>query len=95
MSHIDISNALFYSIPVKRTTIMLDDALYMRVRELSKKKGTTIREVLNDLVRFSLQCMFTKKPRQALKIPLYKNRGPLPGVDISDRNFLYDYLEGR
>lgn len=80
---------------MKRTTIMLDDALYMRVRELSKRKGTTIKEILNDLVRFSLQCMFAKKPPQALKIPLYKNRGPLRGVDISDRNFLHDYLEDR
>jgi hypothetical protein len=30
-----------------------------------------------------------------VSVPLHKANGPLPGVDVSDRDRLYDLMEGR
>ena len=77
---------------MKRATVLLDDALYRRTKELSRRQGKTLKEVLNDLLRFALQALPRQKGR-AVQIPLHRKNGPLPGIDIADRNALYDLLE--
>ncbi len=78
---------------MRRTTLLLEDALYDHIKALSVKKGTTIKEVLNDLLRFSLQNLVKKTPEKKICFPLHRKNGPLPGVDIADRQALYDLME--
>ena len=79
-------------IKMKRATLLLDDALYNRAKTLSHQQGTTLKEVLNDLLRYALNRSPAKK-QSSFKIPLHKKNGPRPGVDISDRNSLYDLMD--
>lgn len=77
---------------MRRATLLLDDTIYERAKELSQKRGKTLKEVLNDLLRFALQA-FPKEKTSRLDLPLHKKNGPLPGIDIADRNSLYDLLD--
>lgn len=78
---------------MRRTTILLDDALYDRLKELSKKRGSTLKEILNNLLRSALASLGAKKTAVRVTIPLHKKNGARPGIDISDRNALYDFME--
>lgn len=77
---------------MKRATLLLDDAIYDRAKALSVKRGTTLKEVLNDLLRSALN-VSPPKANSRFTLPLHKNNGPRPGVDIADRNALYDLME--
>jgi len=77
---------------MRRATLLLDDTLYERAKELSIKKGRTLKEVLNELLRFALQALPKEKVSQ-FEIPLHRKNGPQPGIDIADRNSLYDFLD--
>lgn len=76
---------------VKRATLLLDDAIYMRAKALGRERGKTLKEVLNELLRFALNSMPGRRAK-TLKIPLHKGSGPVGSVDIADRNSLYDLL---
>lgn len=76
---------------VKRATLLLDDAIYRRAKALGRERGKTLKETLNELLRFALNAMSSRKTR-ALKIPLHKGSGPVGSIDIADRNSLYDLL---
>lgn len=77
---------------MKRATLLLDDAIYRQTKALSRRRGTTLKEVLNDLLRFALNVSSAQK-KVRFKIPLHKRNGPRPGVDVSDRNSLYDLMD--
>lgn len=79
---------------MKRATLLLEDSLYDRAKRLGKERGQTLKAVVNDLLRIGLN---TAKPRKTVlfKIPVHKGIGPQPGVDIADRNALYDLMEDR
>lgn len=77
-----------------RATLLLEDGLYRQAKHLSKKWGTTLKEVINELLRRGLTTINTpaKKPKK-FKIRVFKNIKPLPGFDPSDRktwDFIYD-----
>lgn len=74
-----------------RTTINLDEAIYRRVRELAKRRGKSLARTIEDLLRGSLAQ--GGEPRREL--PLHSGNGALPGVDIADRDRLYDRMEDR
>lgn len=78
---------------MKRATLLLEDNLYDRAKKLSKERGQTLKEVVNELLRIGLSAARSKKP-VLFELPLY-HTGPLPGVDIADRNALYDLMEDR
>ena len=77
---------------MKRATLLLDDVIYNRAKELSLKRGTTLKEVLNDLLRLAFQSLPQPKRISIVKIPLHKRNGPFSGVDIADRHSLHDLL---
>lgn len=77
---------------MKRATLLLDDVIYERVKHLGRQRGTTLKEVLNDLLRMALNAMPQKRfPK--IKVPLHRKGTPIAGVDLADRNSLYDMLE--
>lgn len=74
---------------MKRATLLLDDTIYMRAKALGRERGKTLKEILNELLRFALNAVPARKAK-AIKIPLHKGSGPAGSVDIADRNSLYD-----
>ncbi|MBI2346813.1 MAG: hypothetical protein HYV03_08075 [Deltaproteobacteria bacterium] len=77
---------------MRRATLLLDDAIYSRVKQLSKQRGTTLKAVLNELLRRALNSVSTARAPH-IRIPLHRGNGPQPGIDIADRASLDDLLE--
>lgn len=73
-----------------RTTISLDEAVYLRVRRLAERKGKSLARTIEDLLRTALAEGAAAPP----ELPLHRT-GPRPGVDVADRDRLYDLMEGR
>lgn len=78
---------------MKRATLLLDDYIYNRAKALSRQQGKTLKEVLNVLLRFALNAMSQQQPRATIRLPLHRQSGPQPGIDIADRSALYDLLD--
>jgi macrodomain Ter protein organizer (MatP/YcbG family) len=74
-----------------RTTINLDEAVYLRVKKLAQRKGKSLARTIEDLLRSALGSGATEE----VVLPLHRDNGPLPGVDIADRERLYDLMERR
>lgn len=77
---------------MKRATLLLEDNLYHRAKALSQKQARTLKEVINDLLRLGLN-MTTEKRDMKFEITPHKNNGPQPGVNIADREALYDLMD--
>ena len=75
-----------------RTTLKLDEDLLRRLKERAAREGRTLQALANDLLRHGLA--EAPKGEYRLEIPTWK--GVLqPGVDLSDRDSLFDLMEGR
>jgi hypothetical protein len=73
-----------------RTTINLDEAVYLRVQALARRKGKSLARTIEDLLRTALA---SGTPAQ-VSPPVHPGNGPMPGVDIADRERLHDMMEG-
>lgn len=87
---------IWYTGHMKRATLLLEDGLFSQAKILSRQQGKTLKEVVNDLLRIALSTFAGREATapKKFKIPENKHIKPLPGVDISDRNSLYDIMEG-
>lgn len=74
-----------------KTTLSLNNELAARLKREAARQGRTMSELVEDALRLLLQGK--KKPARLPKLPRYRSGGLQ--VDISDRDRLYDYLEGR
>jgi len=76
-----------------RTTLAIDDDLLKRMKEKAAKEGRTLQGVANDLLR---QALVRQRPRNMPRLVL---RGweaiERPGVDLLDRDKLFDVMDGR
>jgi len=75
-----------------RTTLKLDDDLLRRLKERAAREGRTLQALANDLLRHGLS------PRRDVdyRLELATWDGTLqPGVDLFDRDSLFDRMEGR
>ncbi len=75
-----------------RTTVNLDEAVYRKVKRLARRRGRSLARTIEDLLRAALD-----GPPSAGRPapPLHQRNGPRAGVEIADRERLYDLLEGR
>lgn len=71
---------------------MLEDGLYNRAKKLGKQRDQTLKEVINDLLRLGLNMISSKKTVK-FSINVHKNNGPQLGINIADRNALYDLMD--
>lgn len=77
---------------MKRTTLAIDDQLLRALKRKSAEEGRTLQAVTNDLLRHALR---TKAHGPyALRLQGWKAT-ELPGVDILDRDKLFDLMDGR
>ena len=75
-----------------RTTLKLDDDLLRRLKEKAAREGSTLQSVANDLLRQALAAPVGGEYR----LELFTWKGELqPGVDLNDRDALFDLMEGR
>jgi hypothetical protein len=75
-----------------RTTLTIDDVLLRQLKKMALEQGRTLQAVTNDLLRRALA-----KPE--LKAYTLRLKGweaqEQPGVDILDRDKLFDLMNGR
>lgn len=75
-----------------RTTLTIDDALLRCLKQLAAAEGRTLQAVTNDLLRRAL----TTPRRERYKLELKGwTTTEQPGVDVLDRDKLFDLMDGR
>ncbi|GIW52598.1 MAG: hypothetical protein KatS3mg081_1953 [Gemmatimonadales bacterium] len=75
-----------------RTTLVLDRDLHRHLKELAAAEGKTFQAVVNELLRRALAA--SQKGRFKLEITGWE-AVEQPGVDILDRDKLFDLMNGR
>jgi hypothetical protein len=77
---------------MSRTTLMIDDALLREIKKKAAIEGRTLQEVANDLLR---QALRARAPgRFSLQLHGWEAKEQ-PGVDLLDRDKLFDLMDGR
>jgi plasmid stability protein len=78
---------------VARTTLGIDDDLLKRIKEKAAREGRALQDVANELLRSAL---VQQKPKRNLKLKLRGwKAAERPGVDLLDRDKLFDLMDGR
>ena len=77
-----------------RTTLDLDDALFRDLKRSAAERGTTMRQLVNELLRRGLRNP-KPKPKYRFKWKTQPRGRILPGVNLVDRKSLFDLLDGR
>jgi plasmid stability protein len=76
-----------------RTTLAIDDDLLKRIKEKAAREGRALQDVANELLRNAL-VQQKSKPNLKLKLRGWKAT-TRPGVDLLDRDKLFDLMDGR
>ena len=77
---------------MKRTTFALDDGLLRLLKKRAAEEGRSVQAVAGDLLLRGLAQ--PKKSGYRLKLQGWR-AGELPGVDLLDRDKLFDLMDGR
>ena len=74
-----------------KTTLNLDDTVMLQL----KREAARQRRTMSDLVETALRTLFREQKKRAKvsTLPTFHSGGML--VDVSERNALYDVMEGR
>ncbi len=82
-----------YMLLCMRTTLDIDDHLYQAAKVKAAKEGKTLTRVVEEALR---EHVAPKGPSKPFKLRWVTERGQLlPGVNIDDRDSLYEIMEGR
>ena len=74
-----------------KTTLNIDDQVMGKLRQEAVRQGRTMSEMVETALRLLLR---SQGRRESLApLPRFKSGGTL--VDVSDRNALYEVMEGR
>ena len=77
-----------------RTTLNLDDELMRNVKQQAAATGRSLTEVIELYLRLGL--VGEQTPRAGYRLGFTTVSGQLlPGVDVTDRDSLYERMEGR
>ncbi|MBW1979918.1 MAG: DUF2191 domain-containing protein [Deltaproteobacteria bacterium] len=78
---------------MKRTTLTIDEDLLKQLKQNAASEGKTLAALVNDLLRHSLA---SRSQQRDYKLDLEGWDAELqPGVDILDRDKLFDLMNGR
>jgi hypothetical protein len=77
-----------------RTTLDLDSGLLRAAKRRAAETGRTLTSVLEEALRRYLQPA-RKRGGRFRYVPLTKRGRVVPGVDLADRDALYERMEGR
>ena len=77
---------------MKRTTLKLDERILRRLKQQAAAEGSTLQDVTNQLLRRAL----ARQEHAPYSLSLKGwDAAVQPGVDILDRDALFDVLDGR
>jgi hypothetical protein len=77
---------------MSRTTLTIDDQLLRELKKKASEEGRTLQAVANDLLRRSL----SNPPTKPYKLQLQGwKAAEQPGVDLLNRDTLFDLMDGR
>jgi hypothetical protein len=76
---------------MSKATLAIDDEVMRRLRDEAARRGATPSEVAEEALRQLLD-VAPRTRRDPVDLPTFRGGGPL--VDISDRDALYDAMEG-
>jgi hypothetical protein len=76
-----------------RTTLTIDDAVLRQLKKMALEQGRTLQAVTNELLRRALATPAQPK-RYTLELRGWEAEVQ-PGVDILDRDKLFDLMNGR
>jgi hypothetical protein len=75
---------------MKRTTLTIEHQLFLELKKKAAQEGRTLQAVINDLLRRSLAV--SPRERYQLRLRGWK-AAALPGVDLLDRDALFDLMD--
>lgn len=78
---------------VRRTTIVLDEALYKALRRKAAESSTTLKALISDALRTALREPVKKKEGYRFNFPTARG-GLQPGVDLNNWAALRDLMDG-
>jgi len=76
-----------------RTTVRLDDALMREVKRFAAERGESFTSVLEYALREMLARRESLRKRPRVRLPTFCGRGLQPGVDLDDKDALFDLME--
>jgi hypothetical protein len=77
-----------------RTTVTLDEDIVDRIKQRSRERGDSLKETLNNLLRFALSNGTPGATRKPFKVRPFHNMGAVPGLNFDKISELLDYAEG-
>ncbi len=77
-----------------RTTLTIEDDVMRRARKKAAEEGRPLKDVINDALRFGLEAERASRKSYRFKLRTVEGK-TLPGVDLTDRDKLFDLMEGR
>lgn len=75
-----------------RTTVTIDDHLLDAAKQEALRQGKTVGSVLEDGLRLLLN-RDVPEDREPVSLTVFGGSGLLPGVDLEDKDALYDLLD--
>lgn len=76
-----------------RTTLTLDDDILKAARRLAGEQGRPLKDVINEALRHGLALGQTRRrPPYTFRLRTVEGR-LLPGVDLADRDKLFDLMD--
>ena len=78
-----------------RTTLTLSDDVLKLARQRAARENRSLREVINESLRLGLSIDRQRKRADFVFRLKTVNGRTLPGVDLNDRDKLFDLLDGR
>lgn len=77
---------------MKRTTLKIDDSVLRQLKQRAAAEGRTLQDVANQLLRRALAA----QEREPYTLEIVGWEAELqPGVDLLDRDKLFDVMDGR
>jgi len=77
-----------------RTTLDIDDTILTAARRHAAEKGTTLTALVEHALAAALAGRVSRSEPYQLAWKTHRGRA-LPGVDVADRDRLFDVMEGR
>lgn len=71
-----------------KTTIDIADALLRRAKQLAARRNTTLKQVIEDALRRTLEAESRARSPQRLQTHTFRGRGLQPGLSWDDWNTL-------
>ena len=75
-----------------RTTLTLDDDVLKAARRRAREQDRPLKDVINEALRHGLALAKTRSPAYRFRLKVVDGR-PLSGVDLADRDKLFDLMD--